>query len=452
MAPWSPESRGLMPPPLLPPNVLRPRCSSRAPARWAVAACLAGLLRLAPPAGAQEEACAACHADRGTMVSLLGDSTAAQRLVVDLEGFRQSVHGRQGFGCTMCHQQIGEFPHGRVARVDCAGCHPGPGRQLAASVHGRPHPATGNVPATCADCHGTHDIRPPGDPKSTVYRLAQFEVCARCHADSARMARFGKQNVQPVRSYLESVHGQALTRKGLSIAPVCTDCHGRRGTGAHEVRAAADSTSPVSRAHVVATCGRCHSGIVQAYQQGIHGQQYARGNPDVPTCIQCHREHAVQPITSPRSSVYPSRIPGTCSACHARQDLNAKYGLPSARRETYLGSFHGIALEAGQLTVANCESCHGAHDIRPSSDPASSIAPGNLTTTCGRCHPGIGARVSEGKIHVASVRRDINLAAWIVQKLYYLLIAGIVLFAAAMIALDQYRHRVVDPRRRRSHA
>jgi hypothetical protein len=150
--------------------------------------------------------------------------------------------------------------------------------------------------------------------------------------------------------------------------------------------------------------------------------------------------------------VYPSRIPGTCGACHARQDLNAKYGLPSARRETYLGSFHGIALEAGQLTVANCESCHGAHDIRPSSDPASSIAPGNLTATCGRCHPGIGARVSEGKIHVASVRQDINLAAWIVQKLYYLLIAAIVLFAAAMIALDQYRHRVVDPRRRRSHA
>jgi hypothetical protein len=57
--------------------------------------------------------------------------------------------------------------------------------------------------------------------------------------------------------------------------------------------------------------------------------------------------------------------------------------------------------------------------------------------------------VSEGKIHVASVREDINLAAWIIQKLYYLLIAGIVLFALTMIALDQYRHRVVDPRRRR---
>jgi ABC-type polysaccharide/polyol phosphate export permease len=56
--------------------------------------------------------------------------------------------------------------------------------------------------------------------------------------------------------------------------------------------------------------------------------------------------------------------------------------------------------------------------------------------------------VTEGKIHVASVREDINLFAYGVQWFYYLLIAGIILFAAGMIALDQYRHRVVDPRRR----
>jgi hypothetical protein len=128
--------------------------------------------------------------------------------------------------------------------------------------------------------------------------------------------------------------------------------------------------------------------------------------------------------------------------------LNSKYGLPSARRDTYLGSFHGIALEAGQLTVANCESCHGSHEILPSSDSASTINPAHLAQTCGRCHPGIGERVTEGKIHVASVKQDINLFAYGVQILYYILIAGIVLFAATMIALDQYRHRVVDPRRR----
>ena len=95
-----------------------------------------------------------------------------------------------------------------------------------------------------------------------------------------------------------------------------------------------------------------------------------------------------------------------------------------------------------------CASCHGAHEILPSSDTASSISPKHLEQTCGSCHPGIGAGVTQGKIHVASVRADINGFAWGVQWFYYLLIAGIIAFAASMIALDQYRHRVVDPRRR----
>jgi len=379
--------------------------------------------------------------------SLATDSAAGARLFVDPAVFKSSIHGQMGFTCTMCHQSISDFPHQRVTSVDCGGCH-GPARaELAASVHGRIHPTAGVIPATCADCHGSHDIRPPTDPQSAVYRLSQFQACAGCHSDRERMARFGQRHVEAVPTYLESVHARALIQKGLSIAPVCTDCHGQPGTGAHEIQIVASPASPMNRAHVIETCGRCHGGIVTAYHRGIHGQMFATGNADVPTCVDCHTEHAVQPVTSPLSGVYPSRVPGTCLRCHEREDLNARYGLPSQRRESYLGSFHGIALVSGQLTAANCESCHGAHDIRPSSDSTSSIAPANLVTTCGRCHPGIGARVTEGKIHVASVREDINLFAYGVQWFYYVLIAGIILFAASMIALDQYRHRVVDPRR-----
>ncbi len=380
--------------------------------------------------------------------TLAGDSAKGARLFVDPAAFKSSVHGKLGFSCTMCHQGMSDYPHTRVTPVDCSGCHNGTKDQLAKSVHGRVHPVTGTAPATCADCHGSHYIRRPTDPKSSVNRLTQFETCAMCHSDREKMARFGQENVEAVPTYLESVHGRALVEKGLSVAPVCTDCHGRQGTGAHQIQVVASPESPVNRAHVVETCGRCHGGIVQAYDRGIHGKMYQQGNRDVPTCVDCHTEHGVRAITNPGSSVYPTHIARTCSKCHEREDLNVRYGLPSSRRDTYLGSFHGIALEAGQLTVANCESCHGAHDILPSSDSASSVNPANLVRTCGRCHPGIGERVREGKIHVASVRHDINLFAFGVQWLYYVLIAGIVLFAATMIALDQYRHRVVDPRRR----
>jgi hypothetical protein len=350
----------------------------------------------------------------------------------------------QAESCTSCH---GDASMMASLAGDCGGCHGDVAKQLANSVHGRVSSAAGRAPATCADCHGSHYILPPGDPKSKVYRLTQFKACATCHSDSTRMAPFGHPNISAVSTYVESVHGQALLQKGLSVAPVCTDCHGQAGTGAHEIQPVASPGSPMNRAHVVATCGKCHQGIVNQYQQGIHGQMYAEGNPDVPTCVDCHSEHAIQAITSPLSSVYPTHIVGTCSKCHERKALNVRYGLPLERRDTYLGSFHGIALEEGQLTVANCASCHGAHDILPSSDSASSISREHLAATCGRCHPGIGGGVTAGKIHVASVRQDINTFAFGVQWFYYLLIAGIVVFAASMIALDQYRHRAVDPKR-----
>lgn len=409
---------------------------------------VAFLTTLLSPAAVRAQDCLGCHGDRGTAVALAGDSAKGARLFVDPAQFKGSVHGKLGFDCTTCHQSISGYPHTKVTPVDCGGCHGDAAKQLAGSVHGRANAETGTAPAGCADCHGGHYILRPADPASKVNRLSQFKVCATCHSDSTHMARFGQANSATVRTYLESVHGKALLEKGLSIAPVCTDCHGQQGTGAHQIQPVSSPQSPMNRARVVATCGNCHQGIVNAYTRGIHGKMYAAGNQDVPTCIDCHTEHGVQRISSPGSSVYPTHIATTCSRCHEREELNARYGLPSARRDTYLGSFHGIALEAGQLTVANCESCHGSHEILPSSDTASSISPAHLVETCGRCHPGIGERVTEGKIHVASVRRDINTFAYGVQILYYVLIAGIVLFAAAMIALDQYRHRVVDPRRR----
>ena len=384
--------------------------------------------------------------------ALVPDSARAARLFVDPAVYRASVHGKLGFTCTLCHQGMSDYPHGTVAPVDCGGCHTRAKEQVIKSVHGRPYGATGTSPATCADCHSNHHILAPSDPQSTVYRLTQFEACAVCHSDAEKMRRFGQEDVETVKTYLSSVHGRGLLDKGLTIAPVCTDCHGQRGTGAHEIQPVADAASPMSRPRVLETCGRCHGGIKADYDQGVHGALFQTDNPDAPTCINCHTEHAVQPVTSPASSVYPTHIARTCTACHDREDLDAKYGLPPARRRTYLGSFHGIALEAGQLTVANCESCHGAHRILPSADSASPIHPANLQRTCGTCHPGIGAGVAEGRVHVASVREDINLFALGVQWVYYALIAGMIVFAAVMIALDQYRHRVVDPARgRRPH-
>jgi hypothetical protein len=402
------------------------------------------------PAVAQD-ACISCHADAAFLAAVAGDSGRAVELAVDRTQYGESVHGRMGFACTLCHTSVGDYPHGTITGVNCGGCHSKAQVQLAASVHGRPNSATGEVPATCSDCHTTHHIVEPTSRASSVYHQTQFLVCAQCHSDAEKMRRFGQEDAETVGSFINSVHGRGLIAKGLSVAPSCTDCHGKDGSGAHEIDIVSSPTAPTNRLHVAETCGRCHVGISDQYAEGIHGEQFHAGNLDMPTCIDCHAEHAVQPITSPASHVYPTHVAQTCSGCHDRFDLNEKYGIPASRRSSFLGSFHGIALESGQLTVAHCESCHGAHGILPSSDPRSTIFPANLPTTCGKCHPGIGQGVTEGKIHVTSIGEDINLLALGVQWFYYLLIGGIVVYSAVMISVDQYWHRVVAPRRQEGH-
>ncbi len=431
----------------LPPFVPVPDRHTR---RWivrggALVTALAGFVVASAPMSAQES-CVTCHENQEFMISVAGDSARGNALFVDPGEYAATVHGGFGFTCTMCHAGMGDFPHEAPVSVSCGGCHATAEAQLAESVHGRPFAGNG-APATCVDCHTDHHIRRHEDPESSVYRLTQFETCARCHEDAERMGRYGQDNVETVSSYLHSVHGRGLLEKGLSVAPVCTDCHGKEGSGAHEIQEVEDSSSAMHRDHVVETCGHCHAGIMARYDRGIHGSLFRAGNPDSPTCISCHGEHGVQPIASPTSGVSPQHVSQTCTACHDREDFNEKYGVETSRGRTFQESFHGIALQSGQVTVANCESCHGAHEILPSTDPNSLIHPDNLRTTCGTCHSGIGAGVADGNIHVASVVDERGLLGKAVLWFYIVVIGTTIVYALGLFLLDQYRYHVVDPRR-----
>jgi cytochrome b subunit of formate dehydrogenase len=80
--------------------------------------------------------------------------------------------------------------------------------------------------------------------------------------------------------------------------------------------------------------------------------------------------------------------------------LSEKFGLKATQVAAFEDSFHGLASRSGDATVANCASCHGVHDILPSSDERSHIHPSNLAATCGTCHPGAGATFAIGAVHV----------------------------------------------------
>lgn len=94
-------------------------------------------------------------------------------------------------------------------------------------------------------------------------------------------------------------------------------------------------------------------------------------------CVDCHTD--VTAIPHPRR---PEKI--HCLQCHYQGNV---VGAPITERpETYKESVHGKALQRGDPDAANCDDCHGLHNVRMPADPLSTVYRMNIPTTCGRCH------------------------------------------------------------------
>jgi nitrate/TMAO reductase-like tetraheme cytochrome c subunit len=234
-----------------------------------------------------------------------------------------------------------------------------------------------------------------------------------------------------LKEFEKSVHG-LLVERGLLVAPSCIECHGY-----HKLTPADDLQSPVNKVNIPTTCGKCHPKIETVYQESIHGEALAKGILDSPTCTDCHGEHNITAPTDTLSKVFPRNIPKTCSACHAEKALVSKYGLAPLVYKTYQDSFHGVANKYGELVVAECASCHGYHDILPSSDPRSSINPNNIVQTCGKCHKGASENFAKGKIHIQATKES-SLGVYIVRKFYTWFIGILAFLFVAYMLLDLF--------------
>jgi cytochrome b subunit of formate dehydrogenase len=267
--------------------------------------------------------------------------------------------------------------------AECSSCHD-QGPKLEKSAH------TG---LPCETCHDSHEKfpHPANVPKP---------VCSNCHENQAG-------------DYASGVHGLAR-KSGNEGAPDCGLCHG----SAHELL---PPKSQAFRTAVPDTCGMCHTEVVDQYRASVHGQALARGITQAPLCTDCHGEHKIIKHTNQASPVNASHIRETCGSCHGNVRLNSKFGLPGDRLVSFDSSFHGLAAKAGSQSVANCASCHGVHNILASSDPKSMINAKNLPATCGRCHPGAGQRFAISQVHVAEGRTEPGALKW-VRDFYLLVI------------------------------
>jgi uncharacterized protein len=167
--------------------------------------------------------------------------------------------------CFACHD-----PHGASSSADagaplnrahvastCGRCHPAEAKAYSNSVHGIAVKRGSTVAATCVSCHGGHEIRPARGPGSPTAAANVVYTCGRCH-DDPNVTRQTHMSGTAVERYESTFHGVAYAH-GIDDVATCVSCH-----GAHAITGVESPDSPVARAHIGATCGRCHARVTPA--------------------------------------------------------------------------------------------------------------------------------------------------------------------------------------------
>jgi hypothetical protein len=376
------------------------------------------LVRAGTPPAAQKsptnDDCLACHGDSGAK------RADGRPVAVAPDTFAASIHGQSGITCVSCHVDLAavtEFPHAdKLAPAQCTACHDKAAAAYETGVHAQARRRAGNMSAaTCADCHGTHDIRPSSDPESRTHHMNLLETCGRCHGNEEIIKR-GKIAIGNVVTLFEdSIHGRALIKSGLSVAPTCTDCHGN-----HDIRRRTDAASHIFRRNIPATCGKCHQGVERQYLSGIHGALLEKGSPLAPVCADCHTAHQIR-----RADVdaWKLEVVRECGTCHEES------------LKTYGDTFHGQVTALGYTRVATCADCHSSHLIFPKADPRSTVSSGKVVETCRKCHSSAAASFAQYDPHADHKNRARNPWLYFAARFMQMLLFGVFAFFGLHTAL-----------------
>jgi len=345
---------------------------------------LGGGLRAAAPAAVPNESCLDCHEAVPPEKRSKDTESNPAIEVIKAAAFTASVHGK--LLCVDCHASVKEVPHDdKLPPAQCASCHAKETTAYAGSIHGASHAMGASGAATCVSCHGNaHEIVPVKQLDSPVFKLNLPQTCSKCHSDPKLIAEY-RMNAHASDFYLDSIHGQALLKKGILKAPSCNDCH-----GVHDIKRSIDESSHTHHATIVQTCGACHAKEEQAVAASIHGQALADGKRNAPVCTDCHTAHQ---ITAPLTTQFKAASDQVCGRCH--QDRLANY------RDTYHGKAMALARpgSAADVKVAACYDCHGAHNVYPPSDQRSLLSSSHIVNTCRECHPGVNRSFTEYRPH-----------------------------------------------------
>lgn len=333
--------------------------------------------------------CLECHGDK--TLTKTGPDGKEVSVFVDEKLFAASVHRTNA--CAACHADLtAKHPDDNVPAkpVDCATCHAAAAEEYGNSIHGVSHNNLGSAAASCADCHGKHEMLPVKHPGSPVFKLNLPATCAQCHANTNFTSEHHIKNQTAAAHYLDSIHGQALIKKGLIVAPSCADCH-----GVHTIRRSQDRGSSISHENIAKTCGQCHLKVEEIYDKSVHGQLLAKGGKQGPVCTDCHTAHEVE---TPTNGHFKQVSDQRCGKCH---EESLKH---------YEDTYHGKAMALGKPSqapaVAACYDCHGHHDVLPPTDPNSRLSQTNIVATCAQCHPDANAGFASYRPHANPLDKE----------------------------------------------
>ncbi|MCB0200341.1 MAG: cytochrome C [Caldilineae bacterium] len=341
----------------------------------------------------------------------------------------------------LARAQEPEPPVVTIPNETCLECHTQEGLHLtlptgnALSVTVDSDALSGSVHAglQCQQCHTDIAGYPHGEIAIDSHRDLQVhysQSCVNCHAEQAE-------------EQVDSVHAQ-VRAAGVNEAAVCADCH-----GSHDIQPISRAKHPEISGEVSAeTCSQCHDGIFEKYANSVHGDALLNGNPDVPTCIDCHPAHTA---SDPRTLEFRLESPQLCGDCHADKALMAKYGLSTEVFDTYVSDFHGTTVMLFEKTTpdqatnkAVCTDCHGVHDIQTAHGDQSAMKT-NLVKTCQECHPDATTSFADSWLgHYVPTLDNAPLVA-LVELFYRILIPAVIGFFIIYILIDLQR-RIHDRR------
>jgi cytochrome b subunit of formate dehydrogenase len=222
---------------------------------------------------------------------------------------------------------------------------------------------------SCADCHGTHKVLPKGDQNSPTFAMNIPKLCSKCHQLGKKAAvRIKDTKEDIIAHYNESIHGKGLNKSGLTVTATCADCH-----TAHKELPKNKKASSVHPDNIPNTCGKCHYGIHEKFDNSVHSPKVTKTNKKLPVCMDCHTAHTIKRTDQ---NDFRNEILTTCGKCHEKI------------AETYFDTYHGKVSKLGSTKAAKCSDCHGSHSILNTDNPHSTLSRYNIIGTCQKCHPG----------------------------------------------------------------